>query len=134
MNTINYPTGRDQIISTKNDGDLFILGNTSDEDDAGGWKITFMPDGGVPFVGSIIIMRRPSGKSAFDNNVGFMPSPYRRIVVNNVASDMLWDSVPITAPGVILVAANGSSIAFVVQCTSGSARVYTRPVNGSMAT
>ena len=133
MNAINFPTGRDQMIGVANNGDTFILGNTSDEADAGGWKLTLMPDAATGWTGSITIMRRPSGKGAFDNNVGFMPSSYRRIVVNNTASDYLWDSVALTGASEVQVEGNATSVAFYVQCTAGSARVYTRPVNGPTA-
>ncbi len=127
-------TGRIKEITPANHGDLFILGNTSNEADVGGWTITLMPDAGGAFAGGITILRRPEGKGADDNNVGFMPSPYRPIVINNVAANPdVFDSIALTGPSEVQVPANGTSIAFSVSCTAGSAAVYTRPLQGSTA-
>lgn len=124
------PTGRAQGITTLNNGDVFALGNTSDEADVGGWKIWLMPntDG---FVGSISILRRPSQLT--DPSVGYSVSPYRRIVINNLPADCLIDAAPLTTVSEVQVEANGSSIAFAVSCSAGSATVYSRPLNGSVA-
>lgn len=130
MPNINWPVGRVQIISAANNGDLFILGNTSNEADVGGWMLTLMPDAGGPFQGAVTLARRPEGKGAFDNAAGFMPSPYKVFVLNNVAQVPYWDVVPLTGATEICVPANGTSIGFWVQCTQGTARVYNRPVNG----
>jgi hypothetical protein len=133
MTKIVLPTGRAQTITPANDGDMFILGNTSNESDVGGWKIHLMPDEGGVWAGAIYILRRPEGKMPFDNGVGFSQSPYRRIVINNLAADCALDSAPLTGVSEIQVEANGTSIAFMVQCSAGSATVYSRPLQGSVA-
>ncbi len=126
---IVQPTGRIQAITSTNNGDLFILGNNSNEADVGGWAVWLIPDSGG-FTGTVSIMRRPEGKGAADNNVGFVTSPYRRIVVAGVAADCQIDSTPLTTVCEALVQANGASIALFVSCTAGSASVYTRPLQG----
>ncbi len=128
---IVQPTGRAQIITPLNNGDIFILGNTNDEADVGGWKIWLMPDMGITFTGAIYILRRPTPIT--DPNVGFSQSPYRRIVINNLAADCQFDNAALTTVSEVQVEANGSSIAFMVSCSAGSAVVYSRPLNGSVA-
>ena len=125
-------TGRAQILTGLNNGDLFLLGNVSNESDVGGWVVTLMPDQGG-FDGGVFIMRRPEGMAADNNNVGFMPSPYRRITVSNVASDGSIASDALTGATEVLIPAYGTSIALSVYCNSGSAVVYTRPLQGTVS-
>ena len=131
---INIPTGRAQAISTLNNGDIFILGNTSNESDVGGWKIWLMPDASG-FVGTVSILRRPEGKEASDSGVGFSQSPYRRIVLNNLPADctIVSDSSGLSGVSEVQVEASGVSIAFMVSCSAGSATVRSRPFQGSGA-
>lgn len=131
---IVLPTGRQHTITSANDGDLFILGNTSNESDVGGWKIWLMPDQGG-FTGALYILRRPEGKEVADNNVGFSQSPYRRIVINNQSADctIVSGATPLIDVSEIQVEANGTSIAYLVACSAGSATVRSRPFQGSGA-
>lgn len=132
MAIVNMP-GRIRPISTAQSGDLYILGNTSNEADVGGWAISLIPDAGVSFVGSIAIMGRPEGKGASDNNVGFVPFPYRCIVINGVPQQYQFDTIPLVGICHIQVPSNGWSNAIAVVVTQGSASIYNRPLQGCTA-
>lgn len=126
-------TGRIRPITTDTNGDIYILGNNSNEADVGGWAISLIPDAGGAFVGSIAILMRPEGKGAFDNNVGFVPCPYRCIVINGVPQTYQLDNIPLVGVCHIQVPSNGWSNAFAVVCSQGSASVYSRPLQGCTA-
>lgn len=125
-------TGRRQLLTPTNNGDLFKLGNTSNEDDVGGWILTLVPTDGN-FAGSFVVLGRNAMKTASDNNAPFIPIPYRTVCTNNVAADYSFSAAPITGTSMVIVPAYGIAIAVLVACTAGSANLYSNPINGPMA-
>lgn len=123
--------GRAQTITVLNNGDRFRLNNTSDESCGGAWQVEFMP--GPSFVGSFVILGRNANYQTHDAAVGFMPVPYRRICIDNVARDYALAPDIITGAALILVPANALSLAILVACSSGTCDIFSLPITGPLA-
>lgn len=121
--------GRCQTITAANHGDMFKLGNASQE--VGGWTIILVPS--PDFLGGINTLGRLTGPDAALRNAPYFPAPYRQVCINNVGSDYTFSSALISTSSTVQVPANGLSIAFLVTCTAGSADVYSMPLQGATA-
>lgn len=121
------PCGRAQRIIAGGDGQFFVLGDVSYEE-AGAWSVHFVPD--LLFQGSVTIMARERGPGAAQDNVAFVPVPYRRVSLNNVAQDYQFVSDLITGNALLHIPAAGLTIAVLANCTVGSAVIYNHPLAG----
>lgn len=125
-------TGRCQSISSANHGDLFKLGNVSNEQDVGGWTITVIATSG-DFSGGVYIVGRQSGTDAQSRSMPYLPVPFRQVCINNIAMSYSFDNALISASSIVQVPANGLALALLVSCTSGTADVYSTPLQGPTA-
>lgn len=119
--------GREYPVNSTDNGKILFLGSASDGR-VGTMMITFVPD--IAWTGSFAVVARPYGKPASDNGVGFQPIPYRRVTLNNVASDRTIVSDILTQPFIIEVPANGLAIGLLTSTLSGTGVVYSWPLNG----
>ena len=129
--TQSYPIDRDYRITATDNGNFLILGNSSGTDAVGGWHIQLNPDNASDV--SIAVVARTMGKNPSDQSVPFEPIPYRRVSLNNVASDYTLVSALLNGPCLIQVPANGLSVALLVSMTVGNCMLYSMPVVGSTA-
>jgi hypothetical protein len=94
--------------------------------------IQFKPSLG--FNGSFAVVARAMGPAANEHDAPFIPVPYRRINVANVASDYALVSDPITTTALIQVPSNGLCVA--LECaapTQGQCEVMSWDLQGSSA-
>lgn len=129
------PTSRDFQISTANHGQVIELGAAGALNMPGTWLITIQPmdASGIGFQGSIAILGRAAHSRAKINNLGMMSIPYRRVILQGVASDNAQDTAAITPLGVCTVLVTvPCSVGFLVSCTAGSAWIYAERTNGAV--
>lgn len=113
------------------DGLIGVFGNTSDEDGKGAMQFTFSPD--VDFNGSIVVVGRTAGISTASTDVAWMPIPYRKVTINNVASDYSFASAAITGPSSILVPASGMAVGLLFSVPMGTVVIGSKIVDGASA-
>ena len=119
-----YPINRDYTVTTTDNGNTLVLGNTSLGDKAGAWIIEFAPSLG--FVGEFQVVARMMGKVPDDDTLGFLPVPYRVINLNGTASDYAFSTAHLTQPFIIQVPGSGMSIGLLTACSAGSGRLYSQ--------
>lgn len=122
-------TDRRYKITTVDNGNYKILGNVSDST-GGAWRVQFAPD--ASFVGSLLVTARASGDDAVSDAVGFGTIAYRRVQLGGLASDYTLVTTTLTTDAIILVPANGLSVAIAVTCTAGFGYLYTIPLLGPL--
>lgn len=116
-------------ITSAVNGDILELGPGSTTQFAGFMAIQFNPD--LTFAGEVVVLGRLTGAAAEAAELPFLPVPYRRVTVNNVASDYTFVSDAISGATKILVPAGMDSIALLVACTAGSMDVVSWDLQGS---
>ena len=126
-----FPAGSPFRILPAQNGQTLSFGSTSDENPNGAWHLMFVPS--VDYDGSIAVVGRTPRISTADLTVPWIPVPYRRITLNNVASDYAIVSTAITLDGPyqILVPATGMAIGILVACNAGQCMVYSQKMTGS---
>lgn len=88
------------------------------------------------FDGLFNVMGRIMGPAADAVDVPFIPIPYRRVTINNVAQDYAFSTVPISGGGATLiqVPANGMSIVLqMAAATLGTCDIVSWDLQGSSA-
>ena len=110
-------------------------GNTGDENQGGAWTFELAPD--LSFDGSFVVVGRTTRVQSADSPlVPWMPIPYRRITLGNVASDYAMVSDQITnamLPALIQVPSNGMQVGLDPVSTQGSCAVYGKLTVGAQA-
>lgn len=119
--------GREYSATTNDDGKFLFFGNASDGR-VGTFVVEFVP--GLAWNGSFVVVGRVYGKPASDNGVGFVPIPYKRVSLNNVASDRALVSDVLTSHFIIEIPASGLAVALLTSAASGDGVVYNWPLNG----
>ena len=119
------------VVTPAVHGDILDLGPGASGSLVGTVTIQFQPD--VNFVGSFVLVARSMGQQAKDNNAAFLPIPYHRATVNNVASDYAIVSDQISGACLIDIPANGKDIGLLVSCTAGSCAIFPWSLTGSGA-
>ena len=119
--------GREYKVTTNDDGKFLFFGNASDGR-VGTIVVQFDP--GLAWNGSFAVVGRVYGKPASDNGVGFVPIPYKRVSLDNVASDRALVSAVLTSTFIIEIPANGMVVALLTSAASGTGVVYNWPLNG----
>ena len=126
MRPVNEPTF---VATTEYDGDFVELGTGAADDEVGAVCIQFAPT--IDFVGEFIVMGRNRKSPAQSVTAPFLPIPYIRVNVANVASDRAISSATITTTGMIEVPANGLSVAVLMSCSAGSCTLYLTRLAGT---
>lgn len=120
------------------DGLVGSYGSTSDENPVGGWNLQFIPD--LNWTGSIAVVGRSPRISTADLSVPWIPVPYRRICLNNVAQD--WAIVPgsdpnwvivVTGPCMIEVPCNGFAVGLLFAVGQGTCQIRANKFEGAGA-
>lgn len=106
------------VVGTKDDGTILEMGPASTTSGVGTFVFQFNPD--LTWQGALYVMARLTGAAAAAANLPFLPVPYRRVTVNNVASDYAFVSDAITGATKIHIPSNMDSIGFLVDCDAGS--------------
>lgn len=101
---IKQVSTRSHVITAENNGVILSIGPGSTSSSVGTMVIQFNPDASSDFSG--VIMGRCWGQAAKDQDVPFVPIPYRRCTVNNVASDYAIVSDPVSGATLIQIPAN----------------------------
>jgi hypothetical protein len=129
-NGIFAVSGQRIQLTTANNGGTAVFGNTSTENPFGTWTFQFIPDGS--FAGGFAIMGRAARWPTTDAVVPWMPIPYRRVVLANVAQDYTIVIATLNGtPDIIAVPANGIAVGLQINCTAGTCWVHARwsPIN-----
>jgi hypothetical protein len=123
--------GRECKVTVADHGKFLFLGNAGDGRTCT-MAIQFVPD--ASFSGSFAVTARMYGKPASDNGVAFIDYPFRRVVLNDVASDRAVTTntaTPLVNSFIIEVPSNGVALAMLCSCTAGFGYLYSWPLNGS---
>lgn len=91
--------------------------------------IQFTPT--VDFVGQFVVCGRNLGVAANEVDVPFVPVPYRRVNLNNLASDYTIVSDPISGVAKIAVPASGDSIALLCAISAGQMTITSWDLQGN---
>ncbi len=120
-------------IRPENNGDILEIGPGSTPNFVGTFVIQFNPD--INWQGSVVVLARLTGAAAADANIPFLPVPYRRVTINNVASDYAFtsDTLTVASGTKIQVPASMDSIGLLVACSAGSCTFLCQDLNGPSA-
>ena len=121
------------VINPADNGNTLELGTGSAGTFTGIMVVQFNPD--LLWNGSIQVLARLTGPAAETANLPMVPIPYRRVTVNNVASDrtLVSDTLLISSAYKIEIPSNRDSIGFLVSCLSGSCTYVCAPLQGQSA-
>ncbi len=110
-------SNRYRVITSADHGNWLEIGPASTSMFVGTFVIQFNPD--VFWSGAIVVGARVvTAENAPD--MPFLPIPYRRVTVNNVASDRAFVADQITGATKIEVPSSQDSIGFLVSCLGGN--------------
>lgn len=126
---IKQRSSRKFAILPSDNGDFLEIGPAGTSSTGGVMAIQFIPD--ASYVGQVLIAGRVFGPAAQDAGATPMPISYRRVTVNNVASDYALTTDPITGATTINVPSNGISISLAVICSAGSCQVVSWNLQGA---
>jgi hypothetical protein len=123
---ITFQINKAQNITQGVSGQIGVLGNVTDEGDTGLVVVQFVPDAQTD--ASFRVMGRSQIQDANQLPPGIMavqvpwvPIPYQRISLGNVASDYAFVSDDIESangPAVILIPASGMQVGLLCSCTT----------------
>lgn len=99
---------------------------------AGIMTIQFTPT--LDFDGQFVVVGRCVGTAAETAQAPFVPIPYRRVSLNNEASDRALVSDPINGTALIEVPANGITVGLIAAWAAGQCDVLSWDVSGSSST
>jgi hypothetical protein len=122
--------GRRDDVTVNDNGKILFFGNASDGR-TGTWFLQFVPN--LLFVGQFSVVARPYGSPASNDGVAMQDYPFRRVVLNGVASDRTITNntaTPLSGGFAIEVPSNGVALGLLVSCTAGGGVVYSWPLNG----
>ena len=124
-----FPMGPKLVMQPAQNGNILTAGNTSDENPNGAVRFWFVPDVGCDAV--FTVMGRAPRISTADTSAPWVPIPYRRITLNNVASDYAIVSDNVSGASSILVPTVGGQVGLLVSVTTGNCTIYKVNVNGA---
>lgn len=124
-----FPCDDRFLVKPAQNGMYAQWGNTSDENPSGAWMLYFRPS--LDFAGEFIVSGRPPRIQTSDTSVPFLPIPYRRVTLNNVASDYAMVDDAVSGASIVHIPANGISVALLINCTAGSCMVYAQKMEGA---
>lgn len=123
-------SSRSYQITPDDDGLILDLGPASNSQSVGTFVIQFNPDVDCDY--TVAVMGRTWGAAAAAADVPFLPIPYRRVTLNNVASDYAIVSATVSGASMIQVPANWA-IGLLVSCTAATCRVVSWDLPGNSA-
>lgn len=110
-------------------GNILAIGNTSDENPSGAVRIWFVPD--VTSDATFTVVGRAPRISTADTTTPWIPIPYRRVTLNNLASDYAIVSAAVSGTSSILVPTTGGAVGLLVAMNAGECAIHSIPVEGS---
>lgn len=116
---------------TLNASNVYVLGDTSDEQANGGFLVQII-DGGS-YAGSIVVQAQSWQARRLGLSDNFVPIEYRGGYVNGSAAAWGYISTALTTNSLLFIPAGGMEVALSVTFTSGSASALVIPVTGSCA-
>lgn len=123
---IKQRSNRRFTISADDHGDILEIGPAATSQSIGTMVIQFNPTAGCDY--EVVLMGRVFGQNGVD--FPYMPVPYRRVTLDNVASDYAIVIDNITGASMIQVPANWA-LAFQVSCATGTCAVASWDLLGS---
>lgn len=93
--------------------------------------VQFKPS--INWNGQFVVCGRTMGPAADSHDMPFLPIPYKRVNLANIAQDYAIVTDPIVGTALIEVPANGRSIALLFTCLDGSCEIASWDVQGSAA-
>lgn len=121
-------SNRSYVIAAKDHGLILSLGPAATSSSVGTFVIQFNPDEACDY--SVAIMGRVWGPAAQAKDVPFVPIPYRRCTLDNVASDYAIVSDLVTGATLLQVPANWE-IGLLTSCTTGTCSVVSWNLQGN---
>lgn len=121
-------SSRSYVITPDDDGKTLTLGPAATSSSVGTFVIQFNPDQDSDY--SVSVVGRVWGPAAQDKQVPFLPIPYRRCTIDNVASDYAIVSDAITGASMIQVPANWE-IGLLTSCGAGTCAVVSWNLQGN---
>jgi hypothetical protein len=83
--------------------------------------------------GSFVVVGRMLGTAAADRDTPFVPIPYRRISLADVAQDYAMVTAQITGAAIIQIPANGMTIALMFEALAGQMDITAWDLQGNSA-
>lgn len=125
-----YPAGPVFRVLPAQTGTVAAYVTTSDENPSGAFAFQLVPS--IDFDGGFVVVGRTPRISTADTTVPWQPIPYRRVTLDNVASDYAIVSAVIgmAGPSQILVPANGMSVGLLIACNAGQCMIYQQHMAG----
>lgn len=121
-------SNRTYVITPADNSYILDMGPGGTSSSVATMVIQFNPSGDSDY--QVIVMGKVWGEAARLLNVPFVPIPYRRVTLANVASDYAIVSAPVTGASLIQVPANWA-IGLAVITTVGTCQVASWPLQGS---
>ena len=121
-------SNRVNVVTPARHGDILELGPASSQASVATFVIQFNPD--MFFTGAFVVMARLAGPVPVDVDLPFMPVSYRRVTVNNVASDRTYVADQITGATKIELPSSMDSIGLMVSCLTGSCTIVSWGLQG----
>lgn len=124
-----FPIGPKFRVMPAQNGMILAYQNTSDENPSGAFSVMTVPS--EDFVGEFAVVGRVPGISTADTSVPWVAFPYRRVSINDVASDYTFATAVISGTTAIHIPANGWAVGLLVNCTAGSCMIYSKHMDGA---
>jgi len=124
-----FPIGPVFRLFPEQNGDILVIGNTMDENPSGAVRLWFAPGIGADAV--FTVMGRAPRISTADTTAPWIPIPYRRVTLDNVASDYAIVSASVSGTSSILVPSTGGAVGLLVAMNVGEVVIYSQLVTGS---
>lgn len=128
MPAIKPISNRSYVITPHDDGLILTLGPAATSSDVGTFILQLNPDLGAAW--EVVLMGRCWGVAAQSLQMPFLPIPYRRCTIANVASDYAIVSDPVASAAMLQVPANWE-IGLLVACSAGRVGVTSWPLQGN---
>lgn len=125
---VKYISNRTYGITADDNGKILSFGPGATSSSVGTFVIQFIPDGVSDY--TVTVMGRVWGQAAKDVGAEFMPIPYRRCTLANVASDYAIVSDAVSGASLIQVPANWE-VGLLVGATQGTCDIVSWPLQGT---
>lgn len=121
-------SSRSYVITSADNGLVLTLGPAATSSSVGTFVVQFNPDVDSDY--QAVVMGRCWGPAAADKNVPFVPIPYRKVTVANVAQKYEMVSDTVSGATLIQVPANWE-VGLLVSCSAGTCSVCSWDLAGS---
>lgn len=110
---------------------IYVLGNSNDEADNGGYLVQIIDDSSLS--ASIVVKAQSWQARVLAQTDAFLATEYRGGNINGTAAAWAYVSTALTTNSLIFIPAGGQEVALDVDWTSGTGHVLCMPVLGSCA-